>query len=135
MLTQYPLPHGLGDRHFTTLLGNIYCGGWCSPSVTQTFLHCFPISSNLSPVCLVIYSLSKACVQGVVFVFRPKMFSPGDRVWYHSRTLGAHVLATVVGPSPNGPQFCHIQYLRPGGATQVDHESAQFSRLEAVVVA
>ena len=24
--------------------------------------------------------------------FTPKMFSPGDRVWYHSRTLGAHVL-------------------------------------------
>ena len=42
--------------------------------------------------------------------FRPKMFSPGDHVRYHSRTLGAHVLATVVGPSPNGPQFCHIRY-------------------------
>ena len=66
--------------------------------------------------------------------FRPKMFSPGDRVWYHSRTLGAHVLATVVGPSPNGPQFCHIRYIRPGGVTPVDHESAQLSRLEAVAV-
>ena len=64
--------------------------------------------------------------------FRPKMFSPGDHVWYHSRTLGAHVLATVVGPSPNGPQFCHIRYIRPGGVTPVDHESAQLSRLEAV---
>ena len=48
-------------------------------------------------------------------LFKPKTFSPGDRVWYHSRTLGAHVLATVVEPSPNGPQFCHIQYIRPGG--------------------
>ena len=67
--------------------------------------------------------------------FRPKMFSPGDRVWYHSRTLNAHVLATAVGPLPNGPQFCHIRYIRPGGVTQVDHESAQLSRLEAVVVA
>ena len=28
--------------------------------------------------------------------FRPKMFSPGDHVRYHSRILGAHVLATVV---------------------------------------
>ena len=65
---------------------------------------------------------------------RTKMFSP-DRVWYQSRTLGAHVLATVVGPLPNGPQFCHIRYIRPGGVTQVDHESAQLSRLEAVVVA
>ena len=27
--------------------------------------------------------------------FRPKMFSPGDHVRYHSRTLAAHVLATV----------------------------------------
>ena len=29
--------------------------------------------------------------------FRPKMFSPGDHVRYHSRTLGAHVLASVEG--------------------------------------
>eukprot|EP00670_Eutreptiella_braarudii_P003542 CAMPEP_0174300584 /NCGR_PEP_ID=MMETSP0809-20121228/58540_1 /TAXON_ID=73025 ORGANISM="Eutreptiella gymnastica-like, Strain CCMP1594" /NCGR_SAMPLE_ID=MMETSP0809 /ASSEMBLY_ACC=CAM_ASM_000658 /LENGTH=126 /DNA_ID=CAMNT_0015406175 /DNA_START=2246 /DNA_END=2626 /DNA_ORIENTATION=- len=57
------------------------------------------------------------------------MFSPGDHVRYHSRTLGAHVLATVVGPSPNGMQFCHIRYIRPGGVTPVDHESAQLSRL------
>ena len=64
--------------------------------------------------------------------FRPKMFSPGDHVRYHSHTLGAHVLATVVGPSPNGTQFCHIRYIRPGGVTPVDHESAQLSRLEAV---
>ena len=55
--------------------------------------------------------------------------------WYHSRTLGAHVLATVVGPSPTGLQFRHIRYICPVGATQVDHESAQLSRLEAVVVA
>ena len=46
--------------------------------------------------------------------FRPKMFSPGDHVRYHSRTLGAHVLA--------------------GGVTPVDHESTQLSRLEAVAV-
>ena len=52
--------------------------------------------------------------------FRPKMFSPGDHVRYHSRTLGAQVLATVVGPSPNGMQFCHIRYIRPGGVTPVD---------------
>ena len=29
--------------------------------------------------------------------FRPKMFFPGDHVRYHSRTLGAHVLASVEG--------------------------------------
>ena len=66
--------------------------------------------------------------------FRPKMFSPGDHVRHHSGTLGAHVLATVVGPSPNGPQFCHTRYIRPGGITPVDHESAQLSRLEAAAV-
>ena len=67
--------------------------------------------------------------------FRPKMLSLADRVCCHSRTLGAHVSATVVGLLPNEPQFCHIRYIRPGGVTQVDHESAQLSRLEAVVVA
>ena len=72
---------------------------------------------------------------GVLYCyFRPKMFSPGDHVRYHSRTLGAHVLATVVGPSPNGLQFCHFRYIPLGGVTPVDHESAQLSRLEAVAV-
>ena len=53
------------------------------------------------------------------------MFSPGDRVRYQLRTLGACVLATVVGPSPNWPHFCHLRYICPGGVTQVDHESSQ----------
>ena len=83
-------------------------------------------------VCSVIFSLQRHCMGVLCCHFRPKMFSPGDHVWYHSRTLG--VLATVVGPSPNGPQFCHIRYIRPGGVTPVDHESAQLSRLEAVAV-
>ena len=43
---------GGGGRHFTVLLGNIYCGGLCPPSVTHTFLHCFPIASDQSPVCI-----------------------------------------------------------------------------------
>ena len=85
-------------------------------------------------VCSVIFSLQRRCMGVLCCYFRPKMFSPGDHVRYHSRTLGAHVLATVVGPSPNGPQFCHIRYIRPGGVTPVDHESAQLSRLEAVAV-
>ena len=89
-----PPPGGGGDRHLTVLLGNIYCSGLCSPCVTCTFLHSHS--------------------------FKSVMFSPGDHVWYHSRTLGAHVLATLVGPSPDGPQFCHIRYC------------AQLSRLEAV---
>ena len=85
-------------------------------------------------VCFVIFSLQSRCMGVLCCYFRPKMFSPGDHVRYHSRTLGAHVLATVVGPSQNGPQFCHIRYIRPGGVTPVDHESAQLSRLEAVAV-
>ena len=47
-------------------------------------------------------------------------------------TTHAHLvlmLATVVGPSPNWPQFCHSPYMRPGGVTEVDHENAQLSRL------
>ena len=80
-------------------------------------------------VCSVIFSLQRRCMGVLCCHFRPKMFSPGDHVRYHSRTLGAHVLATVVGPSPNGTQFCHIRYIRPGGVTPVDHESAQLSRL------
>ena len=39
---------------------------------------------------------------------------------------------SVVGPSPNGPHFCHMRYIHPGG---VSGESAQLSRLETVVVA
>ena len=85
-------------------------------------------------VCSVIFSLQRRCMGVLCCYFRPKMFSPGDHVRYHSHTLGAHVLATVVGPSPTGPQFCHVRYIRPGGVTPVDHESAQLSRLEAVAV-
>ena len=85
-------------------------------------------------VCSVICSLQRRCMGVLCCYFRPNMFSPGDHVRYHSRRLGAHVLATVVGPLPNGLQFCHIRYIRPGGVTPVDHESAQLSRLEAVAV-
>ena len=86
--------------------------------------------------CLYSVILSPNAVYGVSCPFsRPKMFSPGDRLWYHSTTLGAHVLPTVVCRSPNEPQFCHIRYIRPVGVTQVDHESTQLSRLEAVAVA
>ena len=52
-------------------------------------------------------------------------------------TTHAHLvhMCWPLGPSPNGPQFCHIRYIRPRGVTEVDHESAQFSRLEAVAIA
>ena len=125
-----------GDCHFTVLLDNLYCGGLCSPSVTHTrSCMAFPLL-QISHLCVFCNILSPKVVYRVSRpFFRPKMFSPCDHVWYQSRTLGAHLLATVVGPSPNGPQFCHMRYIRPGGVTQVDHESAQLSRLQAVAVA
>ena len=89
---------------------------------------------SITCVYSVIFSLQRRCMGVLCCYFRPKVFSPGDRVRYHSRTLGAHVLATIVGPSLNGPQFCHIWYIGPGGVTPVDHESARLSRLEAVAV-
>ena len=39
---------------------------------------------------------------------------------------GTTVLVTVCGPSSNGLQLC--RYICPAGVTQVDHESAHFSR-------
>ena len=53
---------------------------------------------------------------------------PLTHTWY--RCVGH-----CCGAFTNGLQFCHIRYISPGGVTQVDHESAQLSRLEAVVVA
>ena len=87
---------------------------------------------SVTRVYSVIFFLQRRCTGCRVPFSDPRCFL---LVRYHSRALGAHVLATVVEPSPNGPQFCHIRYIRPGGVTQVDHESAQLSRLEAVVVA
>ena len=102
------------------------------PSHTHSCIA-FPLL-QISHLCVLCHILSPKAVYRVLCpFFRPKMFSPGDREWYHSRTLGAHVLSTVVGPSPNGLQFCHIRYIRPGGVTPVDYESAQISRLKAVV--
>ena len=108
----------------------------CVPHLSHT-RSCIALPFlQISHLCVFCDILSPKAVYRVLCpFFRPKMFSPGDRVWYHSRTLGAHVLATVVGPSPNGPQFCHIECIRPGGVTQVNHEGAQLSRLRAVVVA
>ena len=102
-------PHP-GDRHFHGFLVNMYCAGLCSPSVTCTFSHCFPFL-QISQLCVFCDIPSPKAVYRLSYpFFRPKKFSPSDHVRYHSRTLGAHALATVVGPSPNGPQFCHIRY-------------------------
>ena len=58
-----PPPHP-GDRHFHVFLVNMYCAGLCCPSALRMALHCFPITSNQAPVCVLWYSLSK----GVVWV-------------------------------------------------------------------
>ena len=88
----------------------------CHTHVLALLSHYF---QSVTCVYSVMFSLQRRCTRCCPF-FKPKMFSPGDRVWYHSRTRGTHVLATVVGPSPNGPQFCHIRYICPGGVTPVD---------------
>ena len=94
----------------------------------------FHYFKSITCVYSVMFSLQRRCMGVLCCYFRPKMFSPSDCVRYHSCTLGAHVWATVVGLSPNGPQFCHIRYIHPGGVSPVDHESAQRSRLEVVAV-
>ena len=58
-----PPPHP-GDRHFHIFLVNMYCAILCCPSALHMALHCFTITSNQAPVCVLWYSLSK----GVVWV-------------------------------------------------------------------
>ena len=42
------------------------------------------------------------------------MYATGIHVWYHSRSKGAPLLATVIGPSPSGLEFLQIQYQGTG---------------------
>ena len=127
-----PLPRQ-GRRSLHFLLGNIL--RWFVFPICHTHVLAFlALLSHYFESVTCVFS-PKAVYRVLYLFFRPRIFSPSDCIWYHSRTLGAHVLATVVGPLPNGPQFCHIRYIYPGGVTQKDHESAQLSRLEAVAVA
>ena len=41
-----------GDRQFHVFLVNIYCVGLCCLSALHMAVHCFPITSNQSPVCV-----------------------------------------------------------------------------------
>ena len=87
-------------------------------------LHCIAfLLLQINHLCVFCDTVSpKALYVCVVLLFQTQDgWSPGDRVWYHSRILGAHVLTTVVGPSPNGPQFCHIRYIRPGCVLDESH--------------
>ena len=72
--------------------------------------------------------------------FRPKMFSPGDHVRYHSRTLGAHVfslLASVEGttvcleiplqppPPPGDRHLATVSPPQPGDRRALTREFAR----------
>ena len=86
--------------------------GLCSPFVTDTRSYiAFPLL-RISHLCVFCDILSPKAVYRVLCpFFTPRMFSPGDRVWYHSCTLGAHVLVNVVRPSPYGPQQFKVCYI------------------------
>ena len=58
----------------------IYCAGLCCPYAFHMALHCVSITSSQS---LVTFSLQRRCMGVLCCYFRPKVFSPGDRVHYH----------------------------------------------------
>ena len=92
------IPPPLGGRPSLHCFARQYLLRWFVFPVCHT--HFLALLSHYfeSVTCVesVIFSLQRRCT-GCPF-FRRTMFSPGDRVWYHSRTLDAHVVATVVGP-------------------------------------
>ena len=96
----------------------IFCGGLCCPFVIALLSHQFKSGTY---VYFVIFHLQRRCIGCCVALSEPGCFLP---VTMYGSTQ-AHVLAIVVGPSPNGPHFCHTRYIRPGGVTQVDHESTK----------
>ena len=66
--------------------------------------------------------LSPKTVYGVFgCLFRPKMVSPGDHVWYHSSILSAHVLTrfdTIPLDGVQEPQ-CHWYYINNIGTASM----------------
>ena len=88
-------PRGGGSLHSFARQYLLRCFVFHHLSHTRSCIA-FPLF-QISHLCVFCDSLSlKAVFRVSCFFFRPKMFSPGDRVC--SRTLGAHVLVTVVGP-------------------------------------
>ena len=73
--------------------------------------------------------------------FRSKMFSPSDLVWYHSRTLGAHVLACCGAlkypcnpPPPRGETVTwRLPPPPPGGGETVARYGGRFQGAGRVV--
>ena len=93
-----PPPQGGGENVTSLFCSAISVAMVCVPHLSHTrSCIAFPLL-RISHLCVFCDILSPKVVYRVSCpFFRPKMFPPGDRVWYHSCTLGAHVLATDVG--------------------------------------
>ena len=61
------------------------------------------------------------------------MFDPGQHVMY-TRSTGVQALATIIGLSPSGDQFRHLQYVQCEGSRPVDNLHAPLLRMEPVRV-
>ena len=61
------------------------------------------------------------------------MFDPGQHVMY-TRTTGVQAVATIMGPSPSGDQFRHLQCVQRVGSRPVDNFHAPLLRMEPVRV-
>ena len=68
----------------------------------------FPYFKSSTCVCSVIFSLQRRCRGVLCCYFRPKIFSPGDHVRYHSRTLGAFAKWAAVLPHSVHTPWCRF---------------------------
>ena len=115
---QSPPPLGGRDRHFAVLPGNIYCVVFpvaflvCVPHLSHTrSCIAFPLP-RISHLCVFCDILSPKAVYRVLCPFfrTTKMFSPSDRVWYRSRTLGP---ITPMASQSQTPAVCLHQCRVP----------------------
>ena len=102
-------PPSPGDCHFTVLLSNICCSGLCRPSVTHVLALLSHHFKSVTHVISVIFYLQRLCAGCHVAFSDPGWFLLAT---VYGTTLGALVLATVVGPSPNGAQFCLVPVMQ-----------------------
>ena len=122
---------------------SLYCFAWqyllrwfvfpiCHTQVLALLSHCF---ESVTCVYSVILHLQRRCAGCRVPFSDSRCFLPVT-VYGTTYTHLVHMCWPLFwGLYQNGRQFCYIRYIRPGGVTQVDHGSAQLSRLEAMVVA
>ena len=95
---QPPPPPG-GDSHFNVLLVHMCYAGLCCLSVTTRPCIAFPIL-QINHLCVSCDIPSPKAVYGVLCcVLRPRIFSPGDHVWYHS-----HIDCSCVGQRCGPPK-------------------------------